>query len=231
MKSLTYLTLLLLTILLIGCAEKNTVVPGGTGGELGENDGFVEQAPAPKDDGVPSEILIRDTKTDSDLWSHLEKPRKWTITYAVVQTTPMNTANSRLTHITSGDDEFRSDIVTESLATSTVRYGEAQHNCQMNARWECVPVGLSYDSILNTLDEINMNRERYDVFADGKRTVAGEEADCFQINERSTGKIMTYCFVGKIPVSIKHVAGTTTTQMTAFSFSPEVAENAYKLPG
>jgi hypothetical protein len=151
------------------------------------------------------------------------------VTYDMTATAQGYSTSGTMTQYIKGMNKFRTDMTTQGMETRTYMDGATVTSCNMmNSAWSCRTIEITPE--MKAQQDAQQNPAQYDVTELPSRTIAGAQADCFQINNVN-GYTVEYCYSSQgVPLYMKTSGAQYTSEMTATSFTTVVSDADFVPP-
>lgn len=181
------------------------------------------KTPAQQDKGASSEFMsLLSGKANLE----------WKIDYDVVSKAQGQTIQTKMTQYFKGEKKIRTDAVTQGIGSRSYLVDDVLTICtNQQGSWNCFKPDIKKDNVADTEKDIKQNTGKYNIVADGTKTVAGTTAKCYKVVGDANGVNMRYCFASDgIPLYMLAESSEFMTEMTATSYSKSVSDSDFEMP-
>lgn len=153
----------------------------------------------------------------------------WKIDYVIKLDAADQETTTNVTHYLK-DNKIRVDIHDQGMTRQYI-LEDVTAICQnTQGRWQCQTQEAPDYDFNATARMLKENPQDYSITSEGERTVAGEETSCFRVVNNQS--VSHYCLTEDgAPLYVKSEADDFSTELVATSYSTDVSDEDFILPG
>ena len=223
------LVLSILLVFLIGCKAQQSQTSGSQQDASEKPSATKETSkpestpPAKQDKGASSEFInLLSGKANLE----------WMIDYDVSSKVQDKTVQTKMTQYFKGEKKIRTDVAAQGIKSRSYLVNDVLTICTKNqGSWNCFKSDVKKDNVADTEKDIKQNSGKYNIVADGTKTVAGTSTKCYKVVGDTKGINMRYCFTSDgIPLYMLMESSDFMTEIIATRYSKSVSDSDFEMP-
>jgi len=157
---------------------------------------------------------------------------EWKIDYDIVSKAQGQTVQTKMLQYFKGEKKIRTDVATQGIESRSYLVDDVFTICtNTQGSWNCFKSDIKKDNVADTEKDIKQNTGKYNIVADGTKTIAGTTAKCYKVVGDANGVNTKYCFASDgIPLYMLVESSDFMTEMTAKSYSKSVSDSDFEIP-
>lgn len=160
---------------------------------------------------------------------------QYKVAYDISSDAGVQQTSSQMTQYIKGTKKMRFDSAYAGTESRSYLLDDLFYSCsQQQGAWSCIKIALSKDDNTKAVDDIEANKDDYQITADGSMQIAGVTASCFKVSGKNIESYRACYSPEGVPLYVKMISASGgksfTTEMKATSYSTSVSDSDFVLP-
>lgn len=233
-KLLTLLALLVALMALGACTQTPPQTPeADQTAQTDETPAQTQEEPAQSPEVISEEAFAKELEDMFEKQANIE----WMVSYDMTSAYSGEEFEGTMTQYVDGEEKMRMDMTAQGQETRTYMLDNNVYSCfNQDGSWSCMGFEQTEEeqetqTPQDIREDIQGDMESYEITSLGQRNIAGSVAQCYRL-VGTDGNTVEYCFSSEgVPLYVKTTSNQgDLSEMTATSYSTNVASNAFELP-